>query len=165
MFQWWLGAGMYYGKLHLLTVEFDFEITVWSKISLIILLFFISLFPWLWTDCISKFFNLDMSDCQHSISFMLVEFIDCQSNNAVSINATSWPLAARAHCFCVQVGLAVPVWSLRLFSENELPQQAGGVSFPPGPLFKTVRWILNTCETWLEQKQMLLCISRVWGQL
>lgn len=29
--------------------------------------------------------------------------------------------------------------SLRLFFKNELPQQAGGVSFPPGLVFEAVR--------------------------
>lgn len=157
----------------LLTVEvqacvFEFEISVWSWClwwtPVINHCFVCLFFPRLLSDCISQFFWFCSGVCQQPISYMLVEFINCQSkyccfNKRYLLSRCSSPL------FWCRLGLAVSVWSLHLFSENELPQQAGGVSFPPGPLFETVRWILSTTETWLEQKQLLLCMSRVWGQL
>ncbi len=172
-FHCWLGAGMYFYRPHLcwqskcspVCLSLKLMLMSLMNITIIIHCFVCLLFRWLLSDCISQFIRFGLGVCLQSISCMLVEFIDCQSKYCcfnkryLSASRCSSPL------FWCGAGLAVSVWSLNLFSENELPQQAGGVSFPPGPLFETVRWILSTSETWLEQKQLLLCMGRVWGQL
>lgn len=124
-FQCRLGAGMYFGRPHHCwqsqSCVFEFKvIMVWAR--------------WTWTEwlsidliacfcqgnCISQYTRVELGVCQLSLSCTLMEFVDSQSKYC-----NSWSVAARVQCFC---GLTVCVWSL--FSENELPQQAGGVSSP-----------------------------------
>lgn len=125
-FQCWLGAGVYFGR-PLFTVKtefgvFEFEVSAWSLVlsmcinRIIIRCFSLCVFP----PCNYIFGAVgSVSPC-----YLLIKFIICQSKEC----CYAW--ASSCLCFAEKRGLIIFLWSLNLFSENELPQQAGGVSSP-----------------------------------
>lgn len=135
-------------KLQSLFVFVDWSKCLWSP-QIILHCFVILSSPQVLTDRIGGFIRFTLFYCQLAIWRILL---------FSQISRPEYTLGCAA-------GLLARQCKSAFVFENELPQQAGGVSFPPGLLFETVRWILNTFETWLEQKQLLLCTSQVWGRL